>query len=188
MSVLVFLFTGIVIGFIIGVLSTLLFTKNKQPVKTEIEPVAEIKPVENIDPRIIETRELINIVKNGQKIECYCNPKILKGIKLLASEPEWEKQIDDETLNILSGINIKRKEFIKSKKQNSNIKTEIKINKENSHVKNKVWEGTEQEYIEASENGLIDEFTTVDIIEDESDYHGSWLVHNDDGSVEEYMD
>ena len=145
MSALVFLFTGIVIGSIIGVLSTLLFTKNKQPVESEIEPVAEIKLVENIDPRIIEARELINIVKSGQKIECYCNPKILKGIKLLANEPEWEKQIDDETLNILSNINIKRKEFIKSKKQNSNIKTEIKIDKENSHVSDKNPADYEQE-------------------------------------------
>ena len=145
MTSLLFLVTGIVIGFIIGVLSTLLFTKNKQPVKNKVELVTVSKSVENVDPRIIETRELINIVKSGQKIECYCNPKILKGIKLLANEPNWEQQIDDETLNILSDINIKRKKFVEAQKLNSGTKNGIRIDKENSHVSDKTPDDYEQE-------------------------------------------
>ena len=189
MTSLLFLLTGIVIGIVIGVLGMLAFAKRKPVIFEKTEgKLAEVQEIEPVDSRILEVRELLSLVKNNKKIEYYINPKVLKGLKMLSNEPNWEQQIDDETLNILSDINIKRKKFVETQKLNSGTKKGIKIDKENSHVKNKVWEGTEQEYIEASENGLIDEFTTVDIIEDESDYHGSWLVHNDDGSVEEYMD
>ena len=45
------------------------------------------------------------------------------------------------------------------------------------------WEGTEEEYLQALEDGLIDENTKVRIYES-----NGWLVQNADGTVEETWD
>lgn len=187
---LIFFFTGLIIGLILGVLSTLLFFRNKKTPSPEVTKESDKNNIcETIDPRIRETRELIDIVKKRQNLECYCNPKILKGIKLLSKEPDWERQIDDETLNILSDLNKRRKEYIKSQKKKS-ANNSVKIDKKHSHVSNsqKVWECTPQEYEQALQNGTIPEDVKIEIVEDPENYHGSWISIDENGEVEEYME
>lgn len=168
-----FFFIGLVIGLIIGILGTILFVKSKKTSVMELKEESEINcnAIKMIDSRIVEARELVNLVKKGQSIGCYCNSAILKGIKLLAKEPDWEEQIDDETLNILVDLNQKRKKI--SKSINATV---VKVDKKNSHVSNNEYiEFEDYQYEDENDN----ENTSSDI---------TYLYNQEDGSFDIYED
>lgn len=193
MNYLVFFFVGVVFGLIIGTLSTLLVVKKtktniKQTIKEEVKEEKNIIN-EQTDSRIAEVRELINLIESGRKLQCNCNAQLLKGIKLLAQEANWEDQIDEETLNILSQLMKRHKEHLKYRSDNDS-KIAMTIDKKNSHVSNKVvtWELTPKEYEQLLQNGGVPDNVEVEIVEDEEDYQGSWITIDQNGEIEEYME
>lgn len=120
------------VGFGLGLLLGILISSFK--LKRQDKESTNLNIHENIDSRIINAKEIIDLVKKGDTGFLKNNKKLLTGLKMIAKEPNWEKQIDDATLNILSDLNIKRKQI---EKNNKSSKTHIaKIDKKNSHVRN----------------------------------------------------
>lgn len=126
---------------------------------------------------------LINEIKINGKLPCEISPAVLHSLTIISKTPNWEEQLDDESLQNLNRIYDKWQRFLRANKASTSHAGEA-INMEIP----KYWEGTEEEYIIALEQGIIDENTKVEIITDDKDYHGSWITRNADGSVTEYMD
>ncbi len=145
-----------VIVLIIGILCIILsflsgyffnrITKNiQQFLKREYD---DKKDTQNFieDKKLINARELIDDLKKGKNVVGKNNKQLLKGLKMIAKEPDWENKIDSATLEILSNLNIKRK-LIEKNKIVSGDNT-VKIDKKHSHIRNE--EDSEVEYVTES--------------------------------------
>ena len=158
----IFFVVGLSLGLLLG-LSISCFKLKKQQQKSN-----DLIVEKNIDPRIINAKEIIDLVKRGNTGFLKNNKKLLTGLKMIAKEPNWENQIDDATLNILSDLNIKRKQI---EKNNKSSKLHIaKIDKKNSHIHNEPIELVEystESYWYNPEDGSFDLNENPNIEEDD---------------------
>lgn len=172
------------LSFIFGIVLTLIITKQflfnsktNEIENDECKKISENK--EEIHLKHVE--EVINYVKSGKKFPFYLKPEVLEALKIIASKPEYSKALDDETIKNIETIYFR---LMKAKNNNKVFKTA----KGEGFNNTTYWEGTEEEYFEALENGVINENTNVHLIVDDKNWHGSWLRYTENGSVEEYMD
>lgn len=127
---------------------------------------------------------LIEEVKTTGKLPFKVSRAVLHSLTIISQTPNWVEQLDDESLQNLNRIYDKWQNYLKSAK----IDTVHSIGETVNMDQPKYWEGTEEEYFNALEQGIINENTKVNIIIDEKNYHGSWITRNADGSMEEYME
>lgn len=158
----IFFVIGLSLGLLLG-LSIFRFKLKKQQQKS-----SDLIVDKNIDPRIINAKEIIDLVRKGDTAFLRNNKELLTGLQMIAKEPNWEKQIDDATLNILSDLNIKRKQI---EKKNKSSKVHIaKIDKKNSHVHNEPVELVEyvtESYWYNPEDGSFDLNENPNVEEDD---------------------
>ena len=150
--------------------------KNNTPITNQPLPT-------NISNKYLKAESLINYVKTHDSLPIRVSSSILYGLKEIAKSQNWQAEIDDFTLENLNKIYDRLQRALKP----SN-KTVQQVGEAGNMEEPKYWEGTQKEYEEALENGLIDENTKVNILIDEENYHGSWIEQKADGSVEEYME
>lgn len=125
---------------------------------------------------------LSEINKNGQ-LSINLSGAVLMSLKEISKTPDWDKKLDNETIENLYQI------YQRWQRHNKGNNTKaVKISSAGGFHKKKYWEGTLEEYKEALRLGLIDEYTDVEIFEDDKNYRGAWLSIDNDGQVEEYMD
>lgn len=125
---------------------------------------------------------LINEIQQNGKLPIHISPAVQYSLDIISKTSNWQSQIDDESLNNLNKIYDKWQRHLKANMAET-VHAGEAVNMELNY-----WEGTEEEYEKALEDGLIDEHTKIKIIFDEKNYKGSWITHNVDGSVTEYMD
>ena len=135
----------IILGFLSGYFFNRITKNIQQFLKREND---EKKGTQNSieDKKLINARELIDDLKKGKNVVGKNNKQLLKGLKMIAKEPDWENKIDSATLEILSNLNIKRKLIEKNKIASGN--NTVKIDKKHSHVRNE--EDQQVEYVTES--------------------------------------
>lgn len=183
-------------GLSIGILLYWLFDKkikitvstreDKQTKISALKQIREIHQEKNKlfpDDRLYKATCLINEIKSKGDLPFKVSPAVLHSLTVISQTSNWQQQLDEESLQNLNRIYDKWQRHIKAKKANIQRAGEA-VNMEAP----KYWEGTEEEYFNALEEGIIDENTKVNIIIDEKNYHGSWITRNADGSMEEYME
>lgn len=126
---------------------------------------------------------LIEEIKTNGTLPIKISPAVLHSLTIISKTPNWEQQLDDESLDNLNRIYERWQRYVRGSNKEI-LHMEVAGNMEQP----KYWEGTEEEYFKALEEGVIDEDTKVNIIIDEKNYRGSWITRNPDGSVEEYME
>lgn len=174
------------ISFILGIIFDKYVLKRfKLVVKVEKNAPAVIKlpSSENTGNKYFKAESLINYVKTHDNLPIRVSTSVLWSLKEIAKSPNWQKEIDDFTLENLNKIYDKLQRSLKPAKR-----TVQKVGKAFNMDEPKYWEGTQEEYEKALEAGVIDENTEVNIIIDGANYHGSWIEQKADGSVEEYME
>lgn len=137
----------------------------------------------NTNNKYFKAESLINYVKIHDSLPIRVSSSVLYGLKEIAKSPNWQAEIDDFTLGNLNKIYDRLQRALKPSK-----KIVQQVGETGNMEEQKYWEGTQKEYEEALEKGLIDENTKVNILIDEENYHGSWIEQKADGSVEEYME
>lgn len=137
----------------------------------------------NTNNKYFKAESLINYVKIHDSLPIRVSSSVLYGLKEIAKSPNWQAEIDDFTLGNLNKIYDRLQRALKPSK-----KIVQQVGETGNMEEPKYWEGTQKEYEEALEKGLIDENTKVNILIDEENYHGSWIEQKADGSVEEYME
>lgn len=158
--------------------------------KINFSPMKQIKESSkeenklNSSDRLYKATCLINEIKLKGKLPCELSPTVLHSLTIIAKTPEWEKQLDDESIKNLNRIYDKWQRNVKA----SRVNTVQHVGAAGNMEEPKYWEGTEEEYFNALEEGIIDEDTIITIIADDKDYKGSWITRNADGSAEEVWD
>lgn len=137
----------------------------------------------NTSNKYLKAESLINYVKTHDNLPIRVSSSVLYGLKEIAKSQNWQSEIDDFTLENLNKIYDRLQRSLKP----SNKKVQ-QVGKAGNMEEPKYWEGTQKEYEEAIETGLIDKNTKVNILIDEENYHGSWIEQKADGSIEEYME
>ena len=131
-----------------------------------------------VDKKFYKAKILLTEIKRKGKLPIDLSPAILYSLTTIANTPNWDTQLDDESLHNLNRIYEKWQQHIKV----GRAKAQVVGTAENMQQQD-YWEGTEEEYLQALEDGLIDENTKVRIYES-----NGWLVQNADGTVEETWD
>lgn len=172
------------LGLIIGILSTLLYFKKDKPV---LDISKKIKPKNIVKSKYPNIEMLLNEIRNTGTLPIEIKPIVMRSLVTIANTPDWETKLDKESIKNLNKIYEKWQGHLKSTKSQTQ-----KVGKSMNMEAPKYWEGTLKEYEAALSAGVIDDNTVIEIIDEygdkDSSYHGSWLTHNDDGSVEEFMD
>ena len=146
----------------------------KQTVKENL-----ILPKKTInDPRIRDIKRMLNEVKVKRGLTISINKSVMNALIEIANTPNWEEQIDNETIKNLHNIYIK---WHNSQNQSNKV---IGVAQAEGFNNKKYWKGTIEDYNKAVANNEIDENTEVNIIE----YTGSIIAMDSDGQIEEYMD
>ena len=165
---------ALLLGFYLGN-RTGLYKKNNKPTTENISAVAE-KPIN--DPRIRDIKRMLNEVKVKRGLTISINKSVMNALIEIANTPNWEKQIDNETIKNLHNIYIK---WYNSQNQSNKV---IGVAQAEGFNNKKYWKGTIEDYNKAVANNEIDENTEVNIIE----YTGSIIAMDSDGQIDEYMD
>ena len=71
------------------------------------------------DIRIVHAENLIKELKRYKKIEGIYNKEVLQALKIIANTPNWQKEIDENTLNLIETFYQQKKEFLQRKKENA---------------------------------------------------------------------
>lgn len=153
--------------------------------KINFSPMKQIKESSkeenklNSSDRLYKATCLINEIKLKGKLPCELSPAVLHSLTIIAKTPEWEKQLDDESIKNLNRIYDKWQRHVKA----SRVNTVQHVGAAGNMDEPKYWEGTEEEYFNALEEGIIDEDTKVEIITP-----AGYTVRYTDGTVEEVWD
>ena len=126
---------------------------------------------------------LLEKIRNKEQLPIKISPILKRSLDTIAKSKDWDKKLDEETLNNLYSLYVRCKRHIDAKPTN----TTVEIGASGGFEPPEVWEGTEKEYEEALAAGQIKENMIINIIYDENNYHGSYLTLKEDGSIEEYM-
>lgn len=176
--------SGIIISFIFIKLRQYQFkivVDKKKPQKTNsITKILKKESIPTFETKKDRVKYFLEQIKNGVTYTGILSPVVLNNLKVIANTPNWESQLDEETLNNLDAI------FVKVSKDRTH-NNKIKVGESSGFDAPEIWEGTMEEYEIAKEQGIIKENTIVYIYEDENNYRGSYIGINDDGSIEEYM-
>lgn len=188
---LIFL-TGIAIGVFIywlfdkKIKITVSSRETKQIQVSTLKQIRKIPQEENKlypNDRLYKATSLIEEIKLKGKLPFKLSPAVLHSLTIISQTPDWENQLDDESLQNLNRIYDKWQRHIKA------VQAQVQSAGEAVNMEvPKYWEGTEEEYFNALEQGIIDENTNVNIITDDKNYHGSWISIDTDGQMEEYME
>lgn len=136
-----------------------------------------------IPPELQNIAKLLEEVKNTGTLPCHLKPDVLENLKIIANTENWHLMLQGEIINNLNRIYDKWQRNL----QSANDKIHY-TGKSGGFALRKYWVGTQKEYDIAYACGVIDDNTDVEIIEDEENYHGSWISINANGEIEEYMD
>lgn len=164
-----------IISFFIGCISTFLFQKYVS-IEFKIKK-AEIKPQIFTDMRLQKIQLLLEEIKRNGRIPVKIPKAAEKSLMIIAQTKNWEKQIDEETIKTLNKIYNSWQMHIESEKKICKIDKGVKTSG-GGGFDSKYWEGTEEEYYEALQKGIIDENTTCRIFKIAGSYemneNGSW--------------
>ena len=141
------------------------------------------------DIRVFFIKKMFNELSKKGKLPFYLNPDILYSLKQIASVEDWDKQVDNETIENLYTIYKQWEDYLIS----SQKALDEDIAKNNSKIqKSKEWYGTWEQYKEAVAKNEIDEFTHViidnNIEENQSTEPPVWIEIDENGEIEEYME
>lgn len=170
------------IAFFSGIIITIIFQKYVE-IKIKRSPKQVNKKTKNMNPKINCINEMLWEIKKNGNLSINLSGAVLMSLKEISKINNWEEKIDNETMENLYKIYERWQRHLNNKPQKA-----VKVAAAGGFHKQKYWEGTLTEYKEAVENGLIDDFTDVEILEDDENYHGSYLSIDSDGQIEEYME
>lgn len=142
------------------------------------------KKADDLPEELKNISDLLEYIKKYKRLPINLSREVLNALVVIAETPDWDKQLDEETITNLNKVYTKWQQHINTKQN----KSAVKVAKAEGFERPKYWEGTWAEYEKACENNEIDENTKVEIIEDDKNYHGSWLSIDENGEIEEYMD
>lgn len=131
--------------------------------KISFSPMKQIKESSkeenklNSSDRLYKATCLINEIKLKGKLPCELSPAVLHSLTIIAKTPEWEKQLDDESIKNLNRIYDKWQRHVKA----SRVNTVQHVGAAGNMEEPKYWEGTEEEYFNALEEGIIDEKNSI---------------------------
>ena len=165
---------GYIISFAIGFVIALILQKKPVKNNTLYDAVIQSKK----DCRIDKINEMLKAIKKNKTLHISVSKSVLAGLKELANTPDWNKNIDAETLDNLYKI------YLKWQNSLSQPEPEIKTGKAEGFNYTSYWEGTWEEYLEARKNGEVDDQTRICIYKKT----GSKIAMDDNGEITEYME
>ena len=130
------------------------------------------------DNRIMAIKEMLAAVKKNKSLSLSLNKSVLKALIEIANTPNWESQINEETIVNLYDI---YKRWINAKSSETDA---ITTKESGGFNYTKYWEGTWEEYLQARNAGDIDDQTKVVILTKT----GSVLTMDENGEIEEFME
>lgn len=142
----------------------------------------EIKTNE-IPPELQNIAKLLEEVKNTGTLPCHLKSDVLENLKIIANTENWHLMLQGDIIKNLNKIYDKWQRSLQPKSNKIHY-----TGKSGGFALKKYWSGTQKEYERDYACGIIDDNTDVEIIEDEENYHGSWISINANGEIEEYMD
>lgn len=122
--------------------------------------------------------KLLEKIRNKEDLPIEVTPVIMRSLKTIATTPDWDKKLDEESVDNLYRIYNRCVQHIKAEQS----KSYSTVSKAEGFEVPEEWEGTQEEYEKALAAGIIKDNTHVTV------YTGTYLERQSDGSVEEYMD
>lgn len=158
-------FTGIICGILLEkfILKKLKISIQFQEDKSFPSKKSIIHKRKSVDSKFNKAQQLINEIREKGHLPFTIRPQVMASLDIIAKTQNWEDKIDDDTLNILNKIYDKWQNYLKS----AQVETIQSIVETVNMEQPKYWEGTEEEYFNALEQGIIDENTEVNILFDE---------------------
>ena len=152
-----------------------MFNKIKKLFKNDAVFDTEDQRFKNVDC-------LLAAYKRNPKLPIYLNASMKEILNILCSSPNWKKEVDDYTLNELIKIYERWQKNLASLSSEDNEVTQAAS--ASGFKSQTIWEGTQEEYIEALKNGEIKKDMDIRIIE----YTGAYTIMDDNGEIMEEME